>query len=90
VIVAGDFNLHEDDASEYAILTGLLERTGLADACRTLACTRPMIDRVLFRSGREVTLSARSWQVHDDFVDAASGEQLSDHKPVSALLDYAY
>ena len=90
VIVAGDFNLHEDDPSEYAVLTGLLERTGLADACRTLACTRPQIDRVLFRSGGGLTLSAESWQVHDDFVDQASGEQLSDHKPVSARLGYQY
>jgi hypothetical protein len=90
VIVGGDFNLHEENPTDYAVLTGLLERTGLSDTCRTLQCTRPQIDRVLFRSGQALTLTAKSWQVHDDFVDAASGEQLSDHKPVSAVLTYVY
>ena len=48
VIVAGDFNLHEDDPVDVAVLDKLLVDAGLADACRTLACTRPKIDRVLF------------------------------------------
>jgi hypothetical protein len=90
LIVGGDFNLHEEDPTDYAVLTGLLDRTGLSDTCRTLECTRPQIDRVLFRSGQALTLTAKSWQVHDDFVDAESGEQLSDHKPVSAVLNYEY
>ena len=90
VIVGGDFNLHEEDPIDYAVLTGLLEQTGLSDACRALACTRPQIDRVLFRSGGSLTLTAEGLQVHDDFVDATTGEQLSDHKPVSAALRYEY
>jgi endonuclease/exonuclease/phosphatase family metal-dependent hydrolase len=90
VIVGGDFNLHEDDATDYGVLTDLLEQAGLTDACRALACTRPKIDRVLFRSGGGVTFTAKAWAIPEGFVDAESGENLSDHQPVAATLSYAY
>jgi hypothetical protein len=89
VIVAGDFNLHEEDPVDVAVLDQLLANATLADACRVLACTRPKIDRVLYRSGGGVTLTATSWSIPEHFVDAESGERLSDHQPVAVTLTYA-
>jgi endonuclease/exonuclease/phosphatase (EEP) superfamily protein YafD len=79
VIVAGDTNLRRGDSD---LLSELLGATGLADACSAAAC-RHRIDKVLFRSGDRLRLSAVRWEIDRRFV--ADGRPLSDHQPVAVL-----
>lgn len=88
VIVGGDFNLHLDrdpDADQFA---GLLADAGLTDACTELACDEPnRIDRVAFRSGDDVTISALEWHNEAPTFTRDDGEPLSDHDPVLVRLE---
>ncbi len=80
VLVAGDTNI---PSSQRAVLERLLARSGLRDACSELSCAAPgLVDRVLYRSSRELRLQARSWQLDARFVDDA-GQPLSDHPAVA-------
>jgi len=82
VIVAGDTNLHRDDAEDVPTLDALLTGAGLADACDTLACGDDRIDRVMYRSSESVTLTPLEWWIPPEFV-TADATDLSDHKPVA-------
>ncbi len=84
VLVAGDFNLHADDAVDQVQLQRLAD-AGFADACTTVACGNDRIDRIFVRSGGDITLEVTTWEVPPAFVTAA-GEDLSDHKPVAATI----
>lgn len=86
-IVAGDFNLAGDSAADRALLAELLERTGLADACRSTGCADERLDRVLFRSSSVLQLIAESWAIPQTFLDS-QGQSLSDHEPVLAHLGW--
>ncbi len=89
-IVAGDFNLHGDDPVDAAVLTTFLNATNLTDACAALACTdTDRIDRVLYRSGADLTFTPVSWEADGTttFVDG-NGVPLSDHLPVNVVLDW--
>lgn len=83
VIVAGDTNMKDtDETTLQALLTG----AKLTDACRALTCPEATrIDRVMFRSSSTVKIAAKTWRVETSFVDG-SGNQLSDHEPVSVEL----
>ncbi|MBK8979089.1 MAG: endonuclease/exonuclease/phosphatase family protein [Planctomycetes bacterium] len=81
VIVAGDFNAWPDSARDGPVLDGLCRGAALRDAGRELADDRSHIDRVLYRSGGGVELTATSWQVAGEFVDG-TGEPLSDHPAI--------
>jgi endonuclease/exonuclease/phosphatase family metal-dependent hydrolase len=94
VLVGGDTNLHTDgthpDASGTAdreIWQSFLAATGLADACAGLPCG-DAIDKFAVRAGGGVTLTARSPLVDDSFV-RPDGTQLSDHRPVAVVIDWA-
>lgn len=89
IIVAGDFNLHKDKEEDAEMLAKFEESLGLSDACLALGECRDRIDRVYFRSGGGVELSALGYDVpHKDFLDA-KGRDLSDHKPVSAVIGWS-
>lgn len=90
VILAGDTNLHTDpshpDASGGAdteIWQALLERTGLVDTCDELGCEDPgSIDKVAYRDGGGVDLTALSHEFPVERFRDPAGEDLSDHPPV--------
>jgi len=87
VIVGGDFNLHLDrdpDADQFA---SLLADAGLTDVCTELGCDQPnRIDKVLYRSGDGVTISALEWRNDSAIFTRDDGEPLSDHDPVAVQL----
>jgi hypothetical protein len=85
VLVAGATSLDtRADAPDTAIWTGFLQRTGLTDACQALSCDQPdAVDRVAFRSGDTVELTASALDVpRTVFVDAA-GDDLSYRPPLN-------
>jgi endonuclease/exonuclease/phosphatase family metal-dependent hydrolase len=82
VIVAGDTNVGE---TEDGLLADFLTRTGLFDACRSLACpARYSIDRVMFRGNQAIDLRAIRFQVESRFT-REDGRDLSDHKAISVV-----
>ncbi len=89
VIVGGDTNLHIGDhpdgsAGEDAeIWATFLARLGLTDSCAELSCPNPTsIDKIAYRSGGGVELSALTHDMPVERFRTASGEDLSDHPPV--------
>ena len=92
--VAGDTNLKHTRSKDMKTFDALLADTGLVDACRSLACGKETVDRVLFRGSESLALEALAWEMPDEFVDA-DGDDLSDHDPVAVrfgwrLLDASY
>jgi len=83
LIVAGDTNMR---ASEPALDT-LLRDAGLTDSCRELMCADERIDRVMYRSSAELTLTPSNWRIATEFVDG-SNLALSDHLAVA--VDFAW
>lgn len=88
VIVAGDTNLHHDQANDEAVLQTFLAATQLTDACRSLACGDERIDRFMFRSGGGVKLDATLWSVAEEMVDDL-GAPLSDHLAVHTQFQWS-
>lgn len=92
VIVAGDTNLHLDDADAASgkgqdgrVWRAFLEAAGLADACTAGTCDGSEVNRVAYRSGEGVALEAVSQAMRTDrFVDG-EGEDLSDNPPVEVV-----
>lgn len=88
VIVAGDFNLRATDPEDVMPLANIIEGAGLTDVCGALDCGDERIDKVLIRDGESVTLVPEQWWIPEAFVDARSGDPLSDHLPVAATLSW--
>ena len=89
VLFLGDTNLHEDDPDDAPLLERLLADGGLTDSCEAVGCDDPgRIDRLLFRSSDELSISATAWAVEPAFVDEA-GVDLSDHEALSADFTWA-
>lgn len=85
VILGGDTNLHTNagNPADRTIWSTFLARTGLTDACTALSCPEPgSIDKIAFRSGGGVTLSATSHDFPRQRFRAPDGEDLSDHPPL--------
>jgi len=90
VIVAGDTNLHTNsnhpdghNGADTAAWAEFLQATGLTDACDALDCPEvSSIDKVAFRSGTGVTLSATSHDFPRARFRDAQGDDLSDHPPL--------
>ena len=60
-----------------------LERTGLTDACTTTDCADAgSIDKIAYRSGGAVSLTATSHDMPRDRFSAPDGTALSDHPPL--------
>lgn len=89
VIIAGDFNLHYlSDNEAHNTDTGVFEAfwrsTGTEDVCVHLECPEiEIIDRVAFRSGSTVTLTALEWRNDGSLFLDAEGAPLSDHEPIA-------
>ncbi len=81
IIVGGDWNLRYADDPDGEQLRGFISETGLRDVCDVVDCGADddVIDRFLFRSGDDITLTPESHAFErEKFVDAA-GAPLSDH-----------
>ncbi|MCA9649077.1 MAG: endonuclease/exonuclease/phosphatase family protein [Myxococcales bacterium] len=88
VIVGGDFNLSAEDPEDVEPLGIILEGAGLSDACDAVSCGDQRIDHVMVRDGGGVALRVQQWWIPEPFVDARSGEPLSDHLPVAVTLRF--
>ena len=89
VIVAGDFNLHEEDPMDLAVYQKLVDGLGLSDACWSVSCNNGSIDRVLTRSSVDLELEVTSWSQPPEFIDELDdGGPLSDHLPTAVHIEY--
>ncbi len=80
VIVAGDFNLHLEDEPDATQYQRLIDDGGLTDSCDALSCAGPLqIEKVLFRSNADVTLTPLTWSLEDAVFEREDLEPLSDH-----------
>lgn len=89
VIVAGDFNLHEEDAVDLEVYTRIADQAGLQDACWVLDCGSTSIDRVLFRGAQGLSLEVTQWSQPSEFIDTEDDGPLSDHDPTAVRFSYA-
>jgi len=90
VIVGGDFNLNPSDAVDGPVLAKLLVDADLTDVCAVRDCSADpdAIDRLLFRSGDDVTLAATAWWRPVGF-SLPDGTPLSDHDPTAATFGWS-
>jgi hypothetical protein len=96
VLVAGDTNLHTDPShpdaegvGDTTIWTDFLNRLGLSDACAVTSCEQDdSIDKMAYRSGDGVELSATTYEVPSSRFSDAQGKGLSDHDPVVVRLHW--
>ncbi len=85
VIWLGDFNLRPNDPPDKLQLDKIVAETGMQTACDALSCAEPNhIDRIYFRSGKGLDLTAVQWRNEPHFLDEV-GADLSDHPPISAV-----
>jgi hypothetical protein len=90
VIVGGDFNLHTNVEPDSSQFQRLLSETGLQDVCATLACPEPgRIDKWLFRSAGQVTITPLSWDFETDVFVRDGNVPLSDHEPLAVRFGWA-
>ncbi|MBL4685191.1 MAG: hypothetical protein JKY37_11420 [Nannocystaceae bacterium] len=89
LVVAGDFNLRATDPEDVTPLENIINGAGLTDVCDALDCGDERIDHIMVRSGTSVTLDPLMWWVPEEFVDARTGDPLSDHLPVAARLSWS-
>jgi endonuclease/exonuclease/phosphatase (EEP) superfamily protein YafD len=96
IIIGGDTNLHTDSnhpdgsaGADDVIWDGFLERTGLTDACAATDCPdTSSIDKIAYRSGQGVRLTATSHDMPRARFRSPAGEDLSDHPPVVVELTW--
>jgi endonuclease/exonuclease/phosphatase family metal-dependent hydrolase len=88
VIVAGDFNLKETRPRDMDSLQHIIEGAGLTDACQAVACGDQRIDMIMVRGTPDLEIEVLDWWLPEEFVDAETGDPLSDHLPVAASLRY--
>lgn len=87
VVLCGDMNLEEDDPDEAPTLQHLIDAGGFTDSCEAVACPEPgRIERILFRSSGDVSLSVQSWTNEPAFDNG--GSPLSDHPAISVVFDW--
>lgn len=87
VIVGGDFNLHERDEEDLALLNRLWD-FGLRESCHEVECGRDHIDRIMVRNGDAVQLEVLEWSRGEEFVTEA-GDDLSDHPAIWARIGWS-
>jgi endonuclease/exonuclease/phosphatase family metal-dependent hydrolase len=96
VLVAGDTNLHTDASHPDAegvgdtiIWTDFLNRLDLSDACTATVCEHDdLVDKIAYRSGGHVELSATTYEVPSSRFRDTQGEGLSDHEPIVVRLHW--
>lgn len=91
VIVAGDYNLHPDEADDAAVLAQFQVDAGVTDVCRVTQCSvdPDTIDRFLYRSSATVHLEPRGWDVPGARFSRPDGTPLSDHRPSTVTFDWS-
>jgi len=90
VLVGGDFNLHTNSEPDSSQFQRLLAETGLNDVCATLACPEPgRIDKWLFRSSGQVTITPLSWHFETDVFVRDGNVPLSDHEALAVRFGWA-
>jgi hypothetical protein len=90
IIIAGDYNLHEEDAVDLEVLERMADALGLEDACWAVECGNDSIDRVFFRGSNNVAITVSDWQQPAEFIDLEGDSgPLSDHLPTSVVVHYA-
>lgn len=90
LILAGDTNIHADVNDPAAagdpdtiLWKSLLDRLGLIDTCVETSCpTTDRIDKVAYRDGGDVDLTAISHAFVPELFRDAGGVDLSDHEPL--------
>jgi hypothetical protein len=89
VILAGDFNLHQENPKDAQKLDKILSTLKFKDTCKEVDCSEPThIDRIFYRSGLNIDLSVIEWvNRSEDFKDD-EGKDLSDHPPISARFNW--
>jgi endonuclease/exonuclease/phosphatase family metal-dependent hydrolase len=89
VIVGGDFNLHSDEEPDATTFQGLLGAAGLTDVCADLDCPEPgRIDKFLFRSNEQLTITPVSWKFETETFRRDDGEPLSDHDALAVRFEW--
>lgn len=88
MLLGGDFNVHVDRPLDLVTFRRLLDGAGLTDACAHLTCGSDTVDHVLYRGSDAFTLEALEWRQPAEFVDADSGDPLSEHDPVAVALTW--
>jgi endonuclease/exonuclease/phosphatase (EEP) superfamily protein YafD len=90
VIVGGDFNLHTDREPAASQLAGLLEATGLTDACTDQGCDRVgSLDKFLFRSSDRLDIHVDGLSFETDVFVSPDGDPLSDHDPLAVHFEWS-
>jgi len=88
LIIAGDFNLKKKREKDRAMLERMESRLELTDACLAMGDCQDRIDRIYLRSGGGVSLRAVDYDVPDEKFQDEKGRPLSDHLPVSAVIEW--
>jgi Endonuclease/Exonuclease/phosphatase family len=96
VIIAGDTNLHIEPGhpdgsgdADARIWAEFLDRTSLTDACTATDCPdNGSIDKLAYRSGEGVRLTATSHAMPRERFRSPAGDDLSDHPPVVVELEW--
>jgi endonuclease/exonuclease/phosphatase family metal-dependent hydrolase len=88
LIAAGDTNSRLSRPEDKQTLERFLLAAELEDACDQVQCGERAIDRVLFRSSREIQLTVSAWRNDPRFVDQG-GEPLSDHPAIGVDFEWS-
>jgi endonuclease/exonuclease/phosphatase family metal-dependent hydrolase len=90
VIIGGDWNLHTDEEPDATQFVDFLAETGLVDVCAEVDCGSDAdeIDKVVFRSSRDVVLNPTSHRFERDVFVDDEGEPLSDHDALEVNFDW--
>lgn len=95
IIVAGDTNLRVNQEQSLEIADWFQTQTGLVDACDATNCCDEFpdycaarVDRILFRSGGDVTLSSSAFWLDPAFSNHPELGRLSDHSAKAAQFSW--
>ena len=87
IIVAGDINLIAEAPQDLVNFNSFLKETGLQDSCDNFPCEGEIFDKILVRSSDSFQFTMKSRTSPTEFV-CDNNLELSDHKPVSIILDW--
>lgn len=81
ILIGGDWNLHTDEDVDGAVFDEFLAATGITDTCEVVDCGADAdeIDKIGFRSGGGVTLTALDHRFERDVFVRDGDIPLSDH-----------
>lgn len=87
IIVAGDINLEAKAPTDIVNFNTFIQETGLQDSCEKFPCEGELFDKILIRSSKNFVFTMKSRNSPTEFVNEEN-EALSDHRPVSIVLDW--